>query len=115
MMDSSVLASAMGHLHSATLAEELPLASIVRFACHGISDSVDLDSTYLLLNGKDKAGKLTVRQISSCRAPAAELAYLSTRSSAENRSINLSTRETCQTDCASRILGSKTRSIIENL
>lgn len=76
---------------------KLELWGGLNLSSHGISDSVDLDSNYLLLNGKGKAGKL------------------STSSSAKNQSINLSTRETCQVDLRISNIRSKTRSITENL
>lgn len=72
--------------------EELPLANIVHFACHAISDPSNVGNSHLLLNSESStatAKKLTVRQISAHRAPAAELAFLSACSAAENRATAL--------------------------
>jgi len=76
--------------------QELPLAHIVHFACHAVSDVRDLNSSHLLLMQDPEkpsppaAGKLTVQQISAYRAPSAELAYLSACSAAENQAVTLS-------------------------
>lgn len=87
---------------------ELPLASIAHFACHAISDAIDLANSHLLLysplspapdsillkpeilspvpphtSSSQDQNKLTVRSISATRSPSAELAYLSACSTAE--------------------------------
>jgi tetratricopeptide (TPR) repeat protein len=90
-------------LPSATPAEvlrELPLANMVHFACHAMSDPVDLANSHLLLHSPAPTqatmattttgpGKLTVSRISAAHASAAELAYLSACSAAESRKATL--------------------------
>ncbi|KAL8720406.1 MAG: hypothetical protein Q9225_002726 [Loekoesia sp. 1 TL-2023] len=95
----------------ASVLSELPLANMVHFACHAISDPLDLANSHLLLHAppptspssqpdplaplpesqpslQDK-NKLTVRSISAARSPSAELAYLSACSAAETRKASL--------------------------
>lgn len=69
--------------------QELPLSSIVHFASHGFSNPTNLENSHLLLNDPDMSDSstiLTVRQIRARTSPAAELAYLSACSAAENSS-----------------------------
>lgn len=66
---------------------ELPHTNIAHFACHAVSDAKNLVNSYLLLrkpNNEVGSDHLDVSQISVCRAPAAELAFLSACSVAEN-------------------------------
>ena len=88
----------------ASVLSELPLANIVHFACHAISDPVDLANSHLLLHAPPPSqadpidppqpfprdtNKLSVRVISAVRSPSAEIAYLSACSAAETRKASL--------------------------
>lgn len=93
--------------------QELPLANILHLACHATADRHDMSNSHLILMPEKEAsptslmspelvrhmgedaskyyqpeaayGQLSVSQISSKRAPSAELAFLSACSAAENR------------------------------
>jgi CHAT domain-containing protein len=78
--------------------KQLPLANIVHIACHGVSNPLNPDSSHLVMHGggssttnqaQQQQQELNVRRISASRSPAAELAYLSTGSAAENGSLSL--------------------------
>lgn len=62
----------------------------IHFACHGISNEKDPSSSHLILLKEGKADKLTVQDISNSRnMEAAQLAYLSACSTADNPAADL--------------------------
>lgn len=99
----------------ASVLSELPLANIVHFACHAVSDPIDVANSHLLLHAATPSqpdpsptpesdpldplstlhhplqadNTLDVRAISTMRSPFAELAYLSVCSAAETRNASL--------------------------
>lgn len=99
----------------ASILSELPLANIVHFACHAISDPIDVANSHLLLHAAAPSqadsppapeadpieslstshlplqadNTLDVRSISAMRSPFAELAYLSACSAAETKNASL--------------------------
>ncbi len=99
----------------ASVLSELPLANIVHFACHAVSDPIDVANSHLLLHAATPSpadppptsesdpldppstphpplqakNTLDVRSISATRSPSAELAYLSACSAAETRNASL--------------------------
>ena len=78
---------------AAQVLDQLPTHHIVHFACHGISDLTNPSDSRLLLQNPDPGStepdKLSVRAVSSANTDAAQIAYLSACSTAENRSVML--------------------------
>ncbi|KAF7116144.1 hypothetical protein CNMCM5793_004164 [Aspergillus hiratsukae] len=71
--------------------DALGSCGIVHFACHGVSNSEDPSEGCLFLGKRTKKApqRLTVRELGQLRHKAAQIAYLSACSTAENSSIDL--------------------------
>ena len=68
--------------------DQLRHSSIIHFACHGISNSLDPSSSYLRL-GNANEELLTIDDLAKVKHDRAQLAYLSACSTAENSASHL--------------------------